>query len=140
MPAPRSKPKARVTAPSAPTDALTTPSKARLILAAEELFADRGIEGVSLREVSLVAGQANNAAVQYHFKTREGLVAAIFAYRVAQMDRIRTEMLHRLFEAGEDRDLRSLLCVLLLPHLELAGSCRDEQSAVFIPIRPLKIV
>ena len=26
-----------------------------------------------------------------------------------------------------------------LPHLELAGSCRDEQSAVFIPIRPLKI-
>jgi len=117
---------------SGPSSELATPSKVRLILTAEELFAERGIEGVSLREISLAAGQGNNAAVQYHFKTRQGLVAAIFDYRVAQMDRIRSEALARLFDAGEERDLRSLLMVLLLPHLELADERGTHPHARFL--------
>ena len=111
---------------------LATPSKARLILAAEQLFAERGIDGVSLREVASAAGQANNAAVHYHFKSRQGLVAAIFAYRVAQMDRIRSEMLRRLVAAGQERDLRALLCVLLLPHVELVDEGGTHPHARFL--------
>jgi len=48
-----------------------------LIRAAEKLFAQRGVDAVSLREVSSAAGQANNSAVSYHFGSREGLIDAI---------------------------------------------------------------
>lgn len=48
-----------------------------LISAAERLFAERGIEGVSLREVTRAANQRNSTALQYHFGDRDGLVRAI---------------------------------------------------------------
>jgi AcrR family transcriptional regulator len=48
-----------------------------LIRAAERLFAERGIDAISLREVSAEAGQGNNSAVSYHFQSREGLIDAI---------------------------------------------------------------
>jgi AcrR family transcriptional regulator len=37
----------------------------------------RGIDAVSLREVSAAAGHANNSAVGYHFGTRDALIDAI---------------------------------------------------------------
>lgn len=95
-------------------------SRLRLLQAAEGLFAVRGIEGVSLREIGVAAGHGNSAAVQYHFGTREGLVAAIFAYRVAQLDQIRLGMLAKLESAGAERDLAALLRILFLPHLDIA--------------------
>lgn len=48
-----------------------------LIRAAERLFATRGVDAVSLREVSAAARQRNNSAVRYHFKSRAGLIDAI---------------------------------------------------------------
>ena len=39
----------------------------QIIRAAEELFAARGIDSVSLREINRAAGQSNTGAVQYHF-------------------------------------------------------------------------
>ena len=50
-----------------------------IVEAAERLFAERGIEAVSLRDVSAAAGQRNHSAAQYHFGDRAQLV--VFAYR-----------------------------------------------------------
>lgn len=50
--------------------------KMKLIEAAERLFADRGFEAVSVRDITSLAG-ANVAAVNYHFGSRDGLVAAV---------------------------------------------------------------
>jgi AcrR family transcriptional regulator len=52
-------------------------TRARLVAAAEQLFAERGIEAVSLREVSRHSGARNAIATQYHFKDRAGVLAAI---------------------------------------------------------------
>jgi AcrR family transcriptional regulator len=41
------------------------------------LFATRGLDNVSLREIGTAAGQGNNAAVQYYFGDRDGLLKAI---------------------------------------------------------------
>jgi len=51
-------------------------TRRRLIAAATELLADNGEHGVTLRAVSKAAG-ANVAAVQYHFGSREGLIAEV---------------------------------------------------------------
>jgi AcrR family transcriptional regulator len=51
-------------------------SKQRLLDAAEQLFADRGFEVVSVRDITQLA-KANVAAINYHFGTREGLIALV---------------------------------------------------------------
>jgi len=49
------------------------------VVAAERLFAERGVEAVSLREISRHSGARNAIATQYHFKDRAGVLAAIMA-------------------------------------------------------------
>lgn len=68
-------------------DATTT--RERLIRAGERRFAREGVAGARLRDVVRDAGQANDAAVGYHFGSREGLLAAISERHVAAMDEAR---------------------------------------------------
>lgn len=86
-----------------------------LILAAERLFAERGIEGVALRHVNQAANQRNMSAAHYHFGSREGLVRAVLMHRWPGLDRRRGELLHR--EAGA-KDLRFYLEAFILPLIE----------------------
>jgi AcrR family transcriptional regulator len=48
----------------------------RLLAAAEELFATRGLE-VPNREIVVAAGQHNRSAITYHFASRAGLIDAV---------------------------------------------------------------
>jgi AcrR family transcriptional regulator len=48
----------------------------RLLAAAEELFATRGL-GVPNREIVAAAGQHNRSAITYHFASRAGLIDAV---------------------------------------------------------------
>ncbi len=68
-----------------PSGIPASPSALRLVVAAERLFALRGIEGVSLRQISAEAGSANNSAVHYHFGSKAALIRAIFQYRLPQI-------------------------------------------------------
>ena len=61
-------------------------TKEQIVLAAERLFAARGYEGVSLREIGAAAGSGNNSAVQYHFGSKGQLVVAIFENRLPYID------------------------------------------------------
>ena len=49
-----------------------------LVVAARELFAERGYEGASIRAITQRAG-ANLGAVSYHFGSKEALYEACFA-------------------------------------------------------------
>jgi AcrR family transcriptional regulator len=51
-------------------------SKRKLLDAAEQLFADKGFEAVSVRDVTQLA-KTNVAAVNYHFGSREGLLTLV---------------------------------------------------------------
>lgn len=52
-------------------------TRARFIEAAQALFAERGIDSVSLSEITVAAGQKNRNALQYHFGDRAALLQAI---------------------------------------------------------------
>src|SRR5688572_11521762 len=45
-----------------------------LLRAAERLFAARGVDSVSLREIAAAAGQANHSAALYHFSNKRELI------------------------------------------------------------------
>lgn len=98
--------------------------KTRLILAAEQLFAKGGIDGVSLREIAAAAGQGNHHAVQYHFGSREGLVHAIFVHRMQQMEARRGEMLAAAEAAGRLSDARAIVEIIFLPQARVARTAR----------------
>lgn len=67
-------------------------TKERILSAAEALFAEHGFAGTSLR---LVTSQAdvNLAAVNYHFGSKDNLVAEVFRRRMDEMSRARLERL-----------------------------------------------
>jgi AcrR family transcriptional regulator len=97
------------------------PAPESIVRAAERLFGERGINAVSLREVGAAAGQRNNSAVTYHFGSRDGLVDAVFHYRMARIDERRRAMIVALDAAGRGGDLRGLLEAVVYPLSEALG-------------------
>lgn len=71
------------------------PTDRRLLLAAEQLFAERGIDAVSLRTIMAAAG-ANTASVHYHYGSKDGLVKALIAERSGRISHRRAELLDAL--------------------------------------------
>ena len=97
-------------------------TRSLILDAAERLYAERGLDGVSLRQITEAAGQRNNAAVHYHFGGRDGLVRALFEQRYAQLEERRAEMLAALDASGRADDLAALVEVLIGPFAEAADA------------------
>jgi AcrR family transcriptional regulator len=91
-------------------------TRLRLLLAAERLFAEHGIDAVSLREINLAAGQRNKSAVHYHFGGKRELIDALLALRTAEVDRRRHQRLDAL--DPERADLQALVAAIVYPLAE----------------------
>jgi AcrR family transcriptional regulator len=91
-------------------------------VAAERLFAERGMYAVSNRQISEAAGQGNNAAVCYHFGTRTDLLRAIEAKHHRPIEQLRARMITGLDDAAELRDWAACLVRPLTEHLEEIGN------------------
>ncbi|GAA4973250.1 hypothetical protein GCM10023205_44620 [Yinghuangia aomiensis] len=68
-------------------------TRRELLDSAARLFAERGIAAVSLNEINTAAGQRNASALQYHFRSREGLLRALLERHLAQLRERRDELL-----------------------------------------------
>jgi AcrR family transcriptional regulator len=55
-------------------------TRQRLLEAAGQVFAERGYRSATVREIVRRAGGANIAAVNYHFRDKEGLYAAVLEH------------------------------------------------------------
>ena len=89
-----------------------------LVLTAERLFAEHGIDGVSLRQINSAAGQRNLSATHYHFGSKEALIAAIYAFRMARVNERRMRMVEQVEAGGGHRDIRTLVECIVLPVAE----------------------
>jgi AcrR family transcriptional regulator len=79
----------------------------RLLAAAEELFATRGLK-VPNREIVAAAGQHNRSAITYHFGSRAGLIAAVCERHETPVAQHRLHLIARLPGPGE-RTTRQLV-------------------------------
>ena len=102
-------------------------TKVQIVVAAERLLAERGLDGVSLRQIGAEAGNGNNSAVQYHFGSKDQLIQAIFEYRLPHLHQ------HRQMLIAERRpdDLRSWVECYVLPILE-QGEQQDSHYLTFV--------
>ena len=81
--------------PTAPQD-----TRDRILDAAEGLFVEHGFDGTSMRMITSAAN-ANLAAVNYHFGSKDALVQAVFRRRLTALNQERLAELDRLeAEAG----------------------------------------
>ncbi|CAN5630498.1 TetR/AcrR family transcriptional regulator [soil metagenome] len=67
-------------------------TRERILLAAEHLFAQHGIGAVSLRSI-MAEAQSNTASAHYYFRSKEGVLQAIFQKHGAQMNAERNALL-----------------------------------------------
>jgi len=91
-------------------------TRRRILDVAEGLFAADGFAATSLRDIT-AAARVNLAAVNYHFGSKEALLAAVLERRVAPINAVRLQMLDEA-EAKAGRhpvDLEELLRALLAP-------------------------
>ena len=84
---------------------------------AEILMAEHGIEGVSLREI-LRDAQANPAALNYHFSSKDGLIQAILDRHGHATKVPRLEMIRALENADTQPTIAELIDVMVDPLLE----------------------
>ncbi len=93
-------------------------TKERILGAAEELFAQHGFAGTSLRQVTSLAA-VNIAAVNYHFGSKENLVNEVFRRRMDVMTGQRLEQLEAALR-GHPGQLEPILAAFIDPALALA--------------------
>ncbi|MGE9271406.1 MAG: TetR family transcriptional regulator, partial [Verrucomicrobiales bacterium] len=70
-------------------------TRQRLLDSAQILFAERGFDRVSVRDITDMA-DANVAAVNYHFRSREGLVEELLERYINPVNEERLERLDKL--------------------------------------------
>jgi len=76
-------------------------TKELILDAAEQLFSQRGFDATSLRQITAKA-EVNLAAVNYHFQSKEALIAAVFSRRMGPINAARLKALDRMeAEAGD---------------------------------------
>jgi AcrR family transcriptional regulator len=92
-----------------------------ILLAAERLFAERGMRAVSNRQISEAAQQGNNAAVCYHFGTRTDLLRAIESKHRGPIEELRGRMLDEIAGSTDLRDWVATLVCPLTEHLADIG-------------------
>lgn len=91
-------------------------TKLAIMREAERLFAERGFNGVSLREIAAQAGQRNVGSVQYHFKNKAGLIAAIFERRMQAIEAQRQAMFAAIdTNATIAAQMRALVAAVVAP-------------------------
>ncbi len=100
-------------------------TREKLIDTARQLFAERGVEHVSLREISRAAEQGNVSALQYHFGDREELLRAVMEPHHREVDARRHALMDHL-NAGE-AGLRDYAGALVRPPAALLADPGGRQ-------------
>ncbi|KDC57396.1 TetR/AcrR family transcriptional regulator [Bordetella bronchiseptica] len=83
----------------------STSTREIILETAEQLFAQQGHDGTSMRQITSAAG-VNLAAVNYHFGSKEALVQAVLKRRLEEVNRERLRLLDELEAAAGGTPLK----------------------------------
>ena len=93
-------------------------TRARMKEAAQRLFAERGIDGVSIDQILAAAGQRNKASLHYHFGTKIDLVRELVVDGAMIID-VKRQAIVDAMERDGKLTVRNIVEALVLPVLDL---------------------
>jgi AcrR family transcriptional regulator len=104
-------------------DSDTASTRERILDIAESLFAERGFHATTLRDITQLAN-ANVAAVNYHFGSKEALIEAVFERRLDALNAERLNALKAACSASSQahHGLEDVLEAFILPAIALTHS------------------
>ena len=110
-------------------------TRTAILEAAERLYADRGFADVTLRDI-VAAADVNLAAVNYHFGSKDELIAELFVTRSLATNRERLNELKAAEEQGGCAGIDAILRALVGPTLRgCLGPDRERSTAARFMIR-----
>jgi AcrR family transcriptional regulator len=98
-----------------------------LMRTAEQLFASKGIDAVSLNEINKAAGQRNTSALHYHFGSKKALVDTIIYHHydaIGEQINRRLDLFEQL--SDEQQTPRRLLQAMITPFADQLDSERGN--------------
>lgn len=100
--------------------------KERILDAAEELFAEHGFDGVTLRTISSAAG-VDVALANYHFGPKRDLFDAVLNRRAEVLNKVRSDALDACIESAAPGNptVDDIIHAYLSPMGEIQGSADD---------------
>ena len=104
---------------------MTTPApqgantRQTILLTAMRLYAERGLQGVSLRTISALSGTRNSAAAQYHFGNRVGVIEAVIEFILAHLRPAFVAGIEQVEQQAEPT-LRDVVRAVFSPYLSLS--------------------
>src|ERR1700760_813997 len=103
-------------------------TRSAILAAAERLYADRGFGDVTLRDI-VAEANVNLAAVNYHFGSKDELIAELFVTRSLALNRERLQELRIAEERGGGRaDIADILRALVGPTLRGCLGPENQRS------------
>jgi AcrR family transcriptional regulator len=96
-------------------------TKTKILSSAERLFAERGYEATSLRQI-IAAAKVNLAAVHYHFGSKADLLDHLVHRKVEPVNRERLARLDRMEAGGRPLTVEEILRAFFLPTAEVASA------------------
>jgi len=89
-------------------------TRSRILDTAEELFSEQGFDRVSIRDITKKA-RVNLAAINYHFGSKEDLIAAIFEREFVPVNEARLAALGAVQSGKKDPRLEDILEAFIRP-------------------------
>ncbi|MBL6951357.1 MAG: TetR family transcriptional regulator [Alphaproteobacteria bacterium] len=103
-------------------------TRQRLIETAERLFAERGIDAVSMRLINREAGQLNTSSIHYYFGSRDAVIEAVVERRMSVINRRRLALLEQLRAAAGEISLRDIVASYVRPLAAQSEGGRDGNN------------
>lgn len=107
-------------------------TKTKILNAAEVLFADKGFNGTSLREITSQA-EVNLAAVNYHFGSKKELIKAVMSRYMNELSPRLESALHALCLDEAQPTLIEVFSAFLEPLLHL-NSFKENGTSTFLQL------
>ena len=108
------------------------PTRERILDAAEALFAQRGFEGVSVRQIMSQA-DADVSLAYYHFKSKRDLFDQVMLRKVEYLNEIRLQALEEVEERHRDDEpsVEEIIGAFTRPLLQLLADDHEKWSHYF---------
>ena len=105
--------------------------KQALLDAAAVLMDERGVDNVSINDISQASGHRNRSAVQYHVGNRDAVIKAVISRSMEPIDAERNMLLDHMEATGAALTTRSVLEVVVRP---LARQLRTPEGRRYFRI------